>query len=169
MVNRVFEETIGVSVIDVLGKSATDWADSDFARAYIEHDHEVISKGATIVQEEIVPYADGTLHTHIATKVFQSLMRVEKLVSIGGINTDITERKRAEEAIKTREEMLRSFMDNSPSTIILKDLDARYLMVNRSFEQERGKSADETHRDNHYQSFIPENTQTTSSARIRKL
>ena len=99
LVNRVFEETIGISVKKIIGKKATDWADSEVAEAYNKHDREVINKRVTVVQEEIVPYLDGTLHNHIATK-FPIFNDVGTLVSIGGINTDITERKKVEEELR---------------------------------------------------------------------
>jgi two-component system sensor histidine kinase UhpB len=44
------------------------------------------------------------------------------------------ERKRVEGVIRESEERFRSIMDNSPSMIFLKDMEGRYLQVNRKFE-----------------------------------
>ena len=49
------------------------------------------------------------------------------------IRTNITERKRAEEALKESEALLRSFIDNSPSAIFLKDPEGRYKLANKRF------------------------------------
>jgi formate hydrogenlyase transcriptional activator len=48
---------------------------------------------------------------------------------------DITERKRAEDALRTSEEQLQSILDNSTTVIYVKDVEGRYLRVNRHFEE----------------------------------
>ncbi|HLF06737.1 MAG TPA: ATP-binding protein, partial [Thermoplasmata archaeon] len=48
---------------------------------------------------------------------------------------DITERKRAEAAIRERDELLRTVMDNSTAVIYMKDRNGRYLMINRRYEE----------------------------------
>jgi PAS domain S-box-containing protein len=54
------------------------------------------------------------------------------------VTTDITSQNRAERALLESEERLRSLLDNSPNLICLKDLDGRYLLVNREFEEVLG-------------------------------
>lgn len=134
LVNRVFEETIGVSLNEINGKKATAWADREFADAYIQHDREVIAKGVTVVQEEIVPYADGTFHTHIATK-FPIFNEDGNLVSIGGINTDITDRKRAEKELRESRRLLQTVFDAIPHWLYVKDRESRYLAVNKAMAE----------------------------------
>ena len=48
---------------------------------------------------------------------------------------DITLRKHAEDALRTSEEQLQSILDNSTTVIYVKDLESRYLRVNRRFEE----------------------------------
>ena len=50
-----------------------------------------------------------------------------------GVNRDITDRKRAEEALRESEERFKTVFDHSPATITLKDLDWRYLLANVEF------------------------------------
>ncbi len=57
-----------------------------------------------------------------------------KTVLLVGTVQDITERKQAEEAVKESEEKLQSILDNSTAVIYMKDLDGRYILVNRWFE-----------------------------------
>src|SRR6185295_610483 len=56
------------------------------------------------------------------------------MVAIGGVAIDITDRKRAELALAESEARFRSFMDNAPFDMVVKDLKGRYLMVNRGVE-----------------------------------
>ncbi len=46
---------------------------------------------------------------------------------------DISEQKRAEEALRTSEERLQAIIDNSTNVVYLKDAEGRYLLVNRRF------------------------------------
>jgi len=47
---------------------------------------------------------------------------------------DITQRKRAEEALQQSESRLNSIMENAPVEIYLKDVEGRYLLINRHYE-----------------------------------
>ena len=48
---------------------------------------------------------------------------------------DVTERKRAEQALRESRAHLYAILDNCPAMIFEKDLDGRYLQVNRQFER----------------------------------
>ncbi|HEU4683660.1 MAG TPA: PAS domain S-box protein, partial [Nitrospira sp.] len=48
---------------------------------------------------------------------------------------DISERIRSEQAIRRSEQLLRNVADNTTAVIYVKDLDGRFLFVNRRFEQ----------------------------------
>jgi PAS domain S-box-containing protein len=48
---------------------------------------------------------------------------------------DITERKLAEEALRESEQRLQDIIDSSTSIIFVKDLELRYLLVNREYER----------------------------------
>jgi PAS domain S-box-containing protein len=51
---------------------------------------------------------------------------------------DITARRQAEDALKAREAQLRAIIDNSSAFVFVKDLEGRYLKVNRWYELVRG-------------------------------
>ncbi len=48
---------------------------------------------------------------------------------------DVTERKRMEEALGRSESRLQAMLDHVPAAVFLKDLDGRYLLVNRCFAE----------------------------------
>ena len=52
--------------------------------------------------------------------------------------TDITARKKAEQLLQQNQEQLQAILDHSPVSIWLKDLEGRYLKVNRQFEKNAG-------------------------------
>ncbi|TMA11007.1 MAG: PAS domain S-box protein, partial [Deltaproteobacteria bacterium] len=62
-----------------------------------------------------------------------------KLRGFSKITRDITERKQAEEALRQSQTLLKTFMDNCPSMIFLKDTEGRYLYTNPEFERTNRK------------------------------
>jgi PAS domain S-box-containing protein len=69
---------------------------------------------------------------------------------------DVTERKRAEEALRESRSRLRAILDNCPSMIFLKDSDGRYLQVNRQFELTFNLTPQQVFRKTDAELFSPE-------------
>jgi len=61
------------------------------------------------------------------------------LISVLYVLQDITERKLADEALKQKEAELRAIMDNAPFAIFLKDREARYRLINRTYTDWSGE------------------------------
>jgi len=58
-----------------------------------------------------------------------------RLIRMAGSLQSIEDRKRAEEALRRNEELLRSIINSSKAVIYAKDLEGKYLLINRRFEQ----------------------------------
>jgi PAS domain S-box-containing protein len=101
-INRRYEELFHVTRKDVVGKSDYDIFPREHADRFRQHDLLALHKGSPFDVEEVVPHDDG-LHTYISVKF--PIFSVEgKPYAVCGIATDITERKRMEEALKRKEE-----------------------------------------------------------------
>jgi PAS domain S-box-containing protein len=57
-----------------------------------------------------------------------------QVVRMAGSIQDITDRKRAEEALRRNERLLQDIINNTTAVIYVKDTDGRYLLINRRFE-----------------------------------
>jgi PAS domain S-box-containing protein len=70
-----------------------------------------------------------------------------------GFVRDVTGRKRSEEALRASERRLQDILDNSTAVVSVKDLELRYILVNREYERKfhvqrdqiRGKTAYDIH------------------------
>ena len=74
------------------------------------------------------PCKDGSIVQTEVTTTY--LFNEQGQVEIVGVSRDITDRKRAERALRESEERLRAFIDNAESLVWIKDLDGRFLVVN---------------------------------------
>ncbi len=133
MINKRFEELLKVTQEQFIGKTDADIFPSDVVAKIHAHDRQVKETGMPLEFEEVVPHKDGP-HTYVAVK-FPITDAHGAVIAIGGISTDITDRNAAEEIVRNSETRLRAMMDNSSAVIYLKDLQGRYLMVNRRYEE----------------------------------
>lgn len=132
--NSGAEEMYGWKAEEVLGRHLMEVIPTDLSEersaSAIEKLVEVgeVSMGLTMYRKDGTPlYVEGNTI---------ALRDEEGLVSgYMSINRDITERRRTEEALRKSEARLQAIVDNSPAVVYVKDLEGRYTLVNRRFEE----------------------------------
>ena len=87
-------------------------------------------------------------HKDGSTRWFENIIsgiRDEKgvLIGIHGVSRDITRRRKAEEALKESEALLKSYMENAPDGIYMSDLEGVFLYGNRKSEETVGYCREE--------------------------
>jgi PAS domain S-box-containing protein len=95
---REFERVLGVDRDALIGKTRVDFFSPEDAAVHRAHDLAVLASGRASRLEETLPQADGE-HTYISDK-FPLRDRDGRMYAVGGISTDITERRRAEERMR---------------------------------------------------------------------
>jgi PAS domain S-box-containing protein len=98
---------------------------------------------------------DGELR-HILALVHEIRDTAGRTVRLYGANQDITNRKRAEEAIRESETALRSLIDATRETLLLTDIEGTILVANETVARRLGKSVKELVGTSQYQYFPPE-------------
>jgi len=139
LVNAEFERMVGLSSEEIHGKTDSEmmpWV-ADLSMEIAAHERAVLESGTAVTQERDSVLRDGSAHSWIVTK-FPVLDGNGEVVAIGTTNTDITERRRAEDALKDSEERFHTVLDSLPSPIFLKDIEGRYLFANKAFEERLG-------------------------------
>jgi len=104
MINAAGVQLLGRPVEQVLGKRDSDFLPPEAARKVMEEDREVMAKGESRTLEETVMRA-GIACTFLSTEAPLRNPQGE-ITGVLGIRRDITERKRAEEAIRRLNEQL---------------------------------------------------------------
>jgi len=121
MVNRRYSELFHISNEAIVGKTDHDLFSSEAADAFRAMDQRVAAAGQALIEEEAVPQDDGT-HTYVSVKCPLRDSRGQ-LYGVFGISTDITDRKRAEQALRDNEEQTRSVIDAAMDAVITMNAD----------------------------------------------
>ena len=83
----------------------------------------------------------------LASQAAISLDNARLYADLAQLNTDLThenrDRKRAEEALRASEQRLQDIIDNTSAVIFVKDLELRYVLVNRAFERRHNVRRDQ--------------------------
>jgi len=116
MVNRRYAELFHVSKGDMAGKTDHDVFPPESADSYRAMDQRVVAADRALTEEEMAVLEDGP-HTYLSVK---SPLRdgQGRVVGVFGISTDITNRKRAEQALRDSEDHTRSIIDNALEAVV---------------------------------------------------
>jgi PAS domain S-box-containing protein len=127
-VNRQFERAFHITREQVVGKTDEAIFMPEQAAAFRANDLKVLQAGVSLEFEEVAMHDDGP-HTSIVSK-FPLYGGDGKPYGLCGITTDITQRKRTEDALRQSEERYRSIFENAVEGIFQKTLDGKFIAVN---------------------------------------
>ena len=136
--NKAFEEYLGLSAEQFIGKSVYDIAPMALAEQYDRTDCELLSHGGIQTYEGTVAHVDGSRMDVLFNKTV--LTDTDgKATGLIGVMIDITPRKAAEEALRASEQqsgklasLLRLMCDNVPDMIWAKNLEKQYIFANKA-------------------------------------
>ena len=118
-VNRRYLDLFHFGLEDIIGKTDHDLFEKEAADAFRAVDQRAAQAAGAITEEESVPQDDG-LHTYISVKG-PLLDEGGKPYAVFGVSTDITERTRAEEALRVNEARTRAIVDTALDAVITID------------------------------------------------
>src|SRR5579883_2416848 len=143
-VSRALAARFGLNdVSEAVGKSDFDFFPKEFAQGTYEIEQKIIKTGRPLVdQEEHTIWPDGTESWILATKMpYRDANGV--IIGTFGLSRDITEHKKAEEALRNSMALYHSLVQNLPQNIFRKNLDGRFTFANAQFCATVGKRLEE--------------------------
>ena len=140
--NLAFERYLGLSKKQIMGKSVYDLFPSDLADKYREMDQALFRKPGVQVYESSLMYADGSRHDVVFNKATYTDAK-GNLSGLVGVIQDITDRKRAEEALRKSEEKYRHLVENLNDVIYTMDSKGFLTYVSPIIEKLSGYTANE--------------------------
>jgi two-component system, cell cycle sensor histidine kinase and response regulator CckA len=136
--NEAAARFVGKSVAEVMGKDDTALFDPHSARLVMERDRRVMATGTVTTEEETLTAA-GVTRTFLSTKgPYRDVHG--KLAGVLGISRDITDRKRAEEALRQSEALKAAIVESALDCIVTMDSEGRIVEFNSAAEQTFGYS-----------------------------
>src|SRR5215203_1793106 len=148
LANRFFADFVGMPQEKVIGSLLEDVFTADEARQFRENNRRVIETETPLIEEEWAETPDG--RHYFQTIKFPLRDPDRRTVAIGGISLDVTERRRAEEALSEARRTERRRIARDLHDIVLQDLSGTlqslrltHLQAKRSgisldFEEELG-------------------------------
>ncbi|MCQ8128714.1 EAL domain-containing protein [Methylomonas rivi] len=119
-----------------------------------------------VQEQEVLTFADGSRHV-LEIKKVMLLEQTGVESALIGIAIDITERKNAEQILRSSEEKLRTMFEMSPLGIAQNSMDGRYMEANKALLDMVGYSLDELNRISYWeltpQDYEPQELQQLQS------
>jgi two-component system sensor histidine kinase/response regulator len=137
--NPSFERFLGAAEADIVGKTDYDFVSKDLAEFFREKDRQAVAAGRPSINEEWVQFADSQHRTLLETTKTPMFDAAGKLIGVLGIGRDITARRQAEDQLR----MLWLAVEQSPSSVIITDVEGHIEYINEACVQNTGYSREE--------------------------
>ena len=134
MANPKWHEWFNPKGEDISGKTVYHFYDKDHADKVTAIDRKVLKTGKPLSEECSIPLAGGE-ELHGVLHKFPVLDSDGKTIAVGGIHLDISDTRQAEEALAKSEALFRAVVNNSPTKIHIKDVEGRYILINKEAEK----------------------------------
>ena len=134
--NETYLKRFGFGVEEMQGKTDLEFRPREIAEQLRRNDRIALETGHSVEFAEEVPGPDGAQFFWTAYKFpFQD---VSGQIFVGGIGLDVTERRRAEEALQESEERFRIMADGCPTMMWVTNAEGGNRFINRAYRQFAG-------------------------------
>ena len=141
--NSMFERYFGAIEADIIGKTDYDFVDKELADFFCENDHKAMEAGRPIRYAEWITFADDGHRAYLDTIKAPMYDSNGTLFGLMGIGRDISEHKKAEDALKASEEKYRTIFENVQDVFYQIDLSGIITEISPSIKNFTERSREE--------------------------
>ncbi len=160
--NEAAHKAFQTTPAQLYGKTDLEVFPPETARRFRENDHAALSSDTGYQTVETLEHDDGTLHYSLVHK-FPIRGTAGAATLMGGMAIDITDRKQAEESLRTSEERFRTLADHAPVGIFQSGPDGETVFVNKSWCAMTGLTPAEAQGDGWTNALHPDDRQRVIS------
>ncbi|MBW4631080.1 MAG: PAS domain S-box protein [Iphinoe sp. HA4291-MV1] len=141
-VNEALTRMSGWSACEIIGKDISILYDEKTSGSEIERIRAALGNGSSIRTEFINDHKDGSTYW-VEVNISPIAYSEGKITHFVCIQRDITERKLAEEALRSSEELFRQLAENIHQVLFVRDLKQnKIIYINQAYEEIWGRSRD---------------------------
>jgi PAS domain S-box-containing protein len=164
--NRHWESTFGIDRAQAVGKTDAELFPRPVAEMFQAQDRQIQQAAAATEWEDVLP-VKGDARTYLTIK-FPLLDANGALYAIGGFSTDITDRKRAEEAVRRERDFAESLILAAQAIVLVLDREGRVLQFNPYFEHVTGHHPEGNRAPCWFVAFVPPDDRSVADAAIER-
>src|SRR5262249_2118928 len=140
-INKAQAENLGLhEAHQAQGKTDIDFYPAELAKEFQADEQRIVETGIPLIDKVERQTGDDATERWLTTTKVPIVGKDGRITGIVGVSRDVTERQRAEEAIRASEAKYRSLIENLEQNIFLKDRDLRFVAANRIFCKQVGLS-----------------------------
>jgi len=139
--NELYATDLKMKPYEIIGKTDYEFYPKDLAEKYRKDDKRIMESGTTEDIEE--QYIQNGQETWVHTVKTPLKDQKGNIIGVMGIFRDITEHKKAEEALQENLRGMEAVVETAPSLIVLTDPDGHIIMFNRACEELTGYKREE--------------------------
>ncbi len=128
---------------EILGKTDFDLYPKEIAEGFFADDQAVMQTGQPVLDREEYLLDENGQRQWLLTSKLPLIDEKGNIIGIVGIGRNITNRKRAEEALSNERTLLRTIIDLIPDAIYVKDINGRKILANPKEVQISGKNSED--------------------------
>ena len=137
--NKIFADDKGFAHPDsVIGLSDYDLFEKRFADEYVLKDRELIDSNKSVLCYEESVIGEGGFNEIIRKRKVLIYDNQRNVIGIMGMYEKVTEERQREIELRDEKRYLQMLMDNIPDMIYFKDLQSRFMRINKAHEKALG-------------------------------
>ncbi|SBS28699.1 Signal transduction histidine-protein kinase BarA [Marinomonas aquimarina] len=135
ILNRRAQQLFGYEKEEILGQHVEMLMPESARKRHVRHRYNYMTKPKVLsMGEEVELTALSKAGKHIPVEVSLSPIETSNGLLVATSLRDITQRKESERALAESRKLLQSVLDNSPALTYMKDIEGRYILVNKVWE-----------------------------------